>query len=124
MLNLYKAVLVLKLTGVLAFAGGFAAAFLASGLPERRRAVHGLASPALLLVWLTGYFLTTELQIPLTELWILGALVLSLVSMLALVHSVSRDRRTRPVFLVAAIPLLLVLVLMVFRPTWATLGAP
>jgi hypothetical protein len=115
----YRLVLVLKFVGVLLYAGGLIASFVASSLAERRRAVHAVASPGLLLTWIAGYLLTLEQQIPLTEAWTLGGLFCSLASQLALVNSVSRDRRTPGAFLAAFVPLLAVLVLMVFRPTWA-----
>jgi hypothetical protein len=47
-----------------------------------------------------------------------GGLALSLVSQLALVRSVARDLRTRGAFFSAALPIVVVLWLMVFRPTW------
>jgi hypothetical protein len=122
MLTTYRVLLLVKLVGVVVFAGGLFASFLATSLPERKRAVHNVASPGLLLVWLSGYFLTTQIGIKLTELWILAALVLSFIAQGALVHSVSRDRRTVGVFLAAFVPLVLVLALMVFRPTWASVG--
>src|SRR3954447_7560170 len=113
MFSIYRVFLLLKFVGVLMYAGGFAAAFLATSLRERKRAVHAVASPGLVLVWTAGYILTTELQVPLTELWILGGLVLSLLSLMGLIFSVSRDKRTVPAFCAAALPLLLVLACMV-----------
>ena len=118
---MYRLILLFKLIGVLLYAGGLIAAFVSTSPKERKRAVHAIASPGLVLTWAGGYLLTTQLHLSLTELWILGGLVLSLVSQLALVHSVSRDRRTVPAFLAAAIPLLGVPALMVFRPTWSDL---
>ena len=118
---MYRLILLFKLVGVLLYAGGLIAAFVATSLKERKRAVHAIASPGLVLTWAAGYSLTTQLHLPLTELWILGGLGLSLVSQLALVHGVSRDRRTVPALLATAIPLFLVLALMVFRPTWSDL---
>ena len=120
---MYRLILLLKLVGVLLYAGGLIAAFVSTSLKERKRAVHAIASPGLVVTWVGGYLLTTQLHLPLTELWIIGGLVFSLISQLALVYSVSRDRRTVPAFLAAAIPLLLVVALMVFRPTWLDLHA-
>jgi hypothetical protein len=118
----YRLLLVLKFVGVVLYGGGLIAGFAATVPADRKRAVHAIASPGLVLTWLAGYLLTTQLILPLTELWILGGLVLSLVSQLALVHSVSRGRRTLGAFAAAFGPLLLVLGLMVFRPTWAQVG--
>ncbi len=118
---LYRLLLFTKLVAVLAYAGGFAGAFLCATSRERSRAAHGIASPALLAIWVSGYLLSTQLGIALTEAWLLGALVLSLASLLALVHSVARERRTAVAFATAALPLALVLALMVWRPTWQQL---
>jgi hypothetical protein len=122
---LYRTILLFKFIGVSMYAGGLVAAFVATLDADRYRAVHGVASPGLLITWIAGYLLTTQLgeyNIGLTEFWILGGLVLSLASQMALVYSVSRKTRTPGVFLAAAIPLLMVLVLMVFRPTWWSLS--
>ncbi|WP_394845447.1 hypothetical protein LZC95_51500 [Pendulispora brunnea] len=123
MVSLYRVFLFLKFAGVLAYAGGFAGAFLAGEMPARKRAVHAIASPGLVLTWMAGCLVANESGIGLRELWILGGLVLSFLSLLGLVYSVSRDRRTGAVFSAAAIPLLTVLALMVLRPTWSMLGA-
>ncbi len=120
-MTLYRLLLVVKFAAVMGYAGGFVAAFVASSLDERRRAVHGIASPALFLVWAAGYGLTTVLRVSMLELWILGGLVLSLASLLALVYGVSRDARSRGVFFAAGAPLLVVVILMAFRPTWEAL---
>jgi small neutral amino acid transporter SnatA (MarC family) len=114
----YQLLLLVKFIGVVVYGGGLVAAFLSTSLPERKRAVHRVASPALLVIWVAGFFLTLELGVSLLELWIIGGLVLSFVSQGALVRSVTRDTRSVSAFLFAACPLVLVLALMVFRPTW------
>jgi hypothetical protein len=115
----YRVILLFKFVGVLLYAGGLIGSFVATSLVDRKRAVHAVASPGLVITWSAGYLLITQLHVALTELWILGAIVLSLVSQLALVYSVSRDRRTVGALIMSGAPLFLVLVLMVFRPTWA-----
>lgn len=110
--------LVLKFLGVLGYAGGATAAFVAPDAVVRRRAVHRLASPALLVVWLSGYALAGLLGIPASELWLVGGLALSFVSLLALVRSVARAERTPAAFAATAVPIALVVVLMALRPTW------
>lgn len=115
---LYRLLLVLKLVSVLAYGGGLVAAFVASAPEERRRAVHKIASPALLAIWVTGYGLASMLGISLMELWLMAALVLSLASQIALVRAVSKDERSRADFWAATVPLVVVVMLMVFRPTW------
>lgn len=117
----YHLLHLLKFVGVSLFGGGMVASFVVSSPVERRRAVHGVASPGLVLTWLAGYLLTLQLGIPLGELWVLGGLLASFVAQLALLQSAARDTVGSGVRLRAAIPLLLVLVLMVFRPTWSSL---
>ncbi|ADO68323.1 hypothetical protein [Stigmatella aurantiaca] len=117
----YRLLLLLKFAGVILYGGGLIGSFAATALADRKRAVHAIASPGLVVTWFAGYLLTTQLLIPLTEFWILGGILLSLVSQLALVYSVSRDRRTVATFAAAFFPLFLVLALMVFRPTWSEL---
>jgi hypothetical protein len=113
-----RVLLVIKLIAVLGYAGGLVSAYVSASLAERKHAVHRVASPSLVVVWLSGIMLTMEQSVPITEAWIVGGLVLSLASQLALVHSVTRDQRSARSFLTAALPLAAVVYLMVFRPTW------
>ncbi len=83
--------------------------------------MHRIASPALLVIWVAGFLLTVKLGVSLLELWIVGGLAFSFVSQGALVRSVVRDARSTSAFLFAALPLVIVLGLMVFRPTWEVL---
>lgn len=115
----YRLLLVLKFAGVLGYAGGLGAAFVAGAPRDRRRAVHLVASPALLLVWLAGYGLAAMLGVALTELWILGGLLLSFASLLVLIGTAGREVRTPATALAATLPLVAVLFLMAFRPTWS-----
>lgn len=118
---LHQLLLFTKLVAVLAYAGGACAALLGGSLPERRRAVHRVASPALLSVWLSGYLLAESLGVGLLELWVLGGLVGSFVSLAALIASLHVEwRAVFSATVVAA--LVLVLALMVFRPTWGDLS--
>lgn len=119
----YPLLLVLKFVGVMLFAGGYVAAFVASEPSERRRAVHDVASPGLGLTWLAGFLLTLQLGIAWNELWILGGFLFSLIVQLTLVYSVERARRTRGVAALAGAALFVVVLLMVLRPTWSLWGA-
>lgn len=114
----YQLLRLLKFSGVMLFAGGTVGSFIASAPAERRLAVHGLASPGLLITWTAGYLLAVSLGIGLGELWTLGGLLLSFAAHLGLLRSVNRPRSTSAIVIVAA-PLFLVLLLMVFRPTWS-----
>lgn len=117
-LALYRLLLLVKLLAVLGYAGGLGAGLLAGSLPERRRAVHRLASPALAVTWLTGYALCERLGVGLGELWVLGGLCGSFVSLAALVASLHVASR-RWSGAVSVVALAVVLSLMVFRPAWS-----
>ena len=120
-MTLYQSILVLKFLGVMVYAGGLIAGFVATSRQERRRAAHFIASPALIVTWCTGYALAWLGGFGLFELWILSALLLSFASNLSLVHSVVRGRRTHLSFAASAIPLAIAVIVMVVRPTWGLL---
>ncbi|NRD63112.1 hypothetical protein HRD49_15285 [Corallococcus exiguus] len=115
---IYRLLLLLKFVGVVLYGGGLVGALVATESRDRKRAVHAIASPGLVVTWTAGYLLTLQFNIALTEAWISGGLTLSLVSQLALVAMASRERRTVAGALWAAVPFFCVLVLMVFRPRW------
>ncbi|RKH66229.1 hypothetical protein [Corallococcus aberystwythensis] len=115
---IYRLLLLMKFVGVVLYGGGLVGALAATGSRERKRAVHAIASPGLVVTWTAGYLLTLQFNLALTEAWILGGLALSLVSQLALVSMASRERRTVPGALLAAVSFFGVLVLMIFRPRW------
>lgn len=115
----YRLLLVLKFLGVLGYAGGLVASFVATSPADRKHAVHAIASPALLVTWVAGWLLTDRLGVALTELWVLGGLLLSCTSLLALIRAARRPREDRVAFATTAAPLLAVVVLMAFRPTWS-----
>lgn len=117
-MTLYRLLMWFKLSGVCLFAGGLLAAFLASDLTERKRAVHAIASPAVLVIWGAGYGLSVLREIPLTTPWLAAGIGLSLASQLALVYAVARDRRDAKMLAAAALPFMLALTLMIFRPSW------
>ena len=119
--TLYHLLRLSKFIGAILFGGGVVASFVATTPADRKRAVHGVASPGLVITWVAGYLLTLQLGVPLGELWVLGGLLFSFTAQLALVHGLSRQRGNLASSLRAALPLLLVLVLMVFRPTWSSL---
>lgn len=110
-----------KFVGVSAFAGGMMGAFFATEPPLRKLAVHRVASPALLVTWGAGYALTTMSGTSMMQAWTLGGLVFSLISQMALVKLASRTTPARSDIVVAAGAFVMVLVFMVFRPTWSML---
>ena len=117
-MSLYQLLLVVKFLGVMGYAGGAIAGWIASDPADRRRAVHAIASPSLLLTWCSGYSLLALSGLPMFELWPVGGLVLSLVSNAALVLTVAREWRTPSALAWTAIPLVLVVALMVVKPSW------
>jgi hypothetical protein len=117
--SLYLPLLVVKFLGVLAYAGGLGARFLAEGAAAQKRAVHAVASPAIVVVWLAGWGLCELGGTSIGELWIVIGLLLSLASQLALVYGVARPVRPLPALLGALGPLLLVVLAMVYRPRWS-----
>lgn len=117
----YLALRLLKFCGVALLMGGTLAALLSADETTRKRAVHRFASPGLLATWLAGYLLSLELGVTLSQPWIVGALLLSLASQLALVH-VAAHGTSRASALAVIVPLVATLALMVFRPTWSGPG--
>lgn len=115
----YPFVLVVKLVSVLGFAGGAIASLSASEPGARRRAAHRIASPCLFLTWASGYLLLLLAGLPLFELWSVGALVLSLAANFVLAAGAARERPGWGTRLGVAVPIVLTVGLMVFKPTWA-----
>jgi hypothetical protein len=118
-MTVYRIFLLFKFIGVMLYGGGVVARIVSTEPAAQKRVVHSVASPGLLLTWIAGYLLSLEVHVPLTELWVLGGLGLSLASQIALVRSVSRHSASPRLHTwLAALLLLSVLALMIFRPTW------
>ncbi len=119
----YELIRLVKFAGVLAFAGGAIAALITSDLANRRVAVHRVASPGLLVTWIGGYLLADALARPWTELWILAGFGGSFALQGILVWTVSIEARPSAAMRAAVIGLLgSLLVVMIWRPTWAMMG--
>ena len=114
----YRLILVLKFLGVTLFVGGYIAGALGADPHARRRAVHQIAAPGLLLTWITGFTLVALAGLPWTELWLMAGLALSLMAKMCLIAGL-KDRRAP--LIVGAVALLCALTVMVFRPTWGQL---
>jgi len=107
---------------MLLFVGGMGAAFAPLSFADRKRAVHRFASFGLLLTWLGGIAAAESGKLKISELWLIGSLVLSALTHGVLVWSVLKEgRRTRTVFIAALVPLIITTVLMIYRTTWARL---
>lgn len=111
-----------KFASVLAYAGGVGVGLGGADVPTRKRAVHLLASPALVLIWLSGYLLTLFQRVPLGETWIIGGFVTSLAAQMLLTRAAREpvvSRRTRALLVCT---LATTLMFMVVRPTWWSLN--
>lgn len=104
---------------VLAYAGGLVGRFLATDPAMQKRAVHAIASPAIVVVWISGLGLCEVTSVPFSEAWVIAGMALSLLSLMALIYSVARPVSTRAGLAAAAIPVVITLVLMLYRPTWS-----
>lgn len=108
----------LKFTSVFAYAAGVGVGLWGGDVKLRKRAVHSYASPALLVVWLSGYLLTLQTRVPLTEMWILGGFISSVVAHTILTKVVHLEPAVRSMRLATLLLSALTLVFMVARPTW------
>jgi hypothetical protein len=112
-----------KFAAVMAYASGVGMGLSNLSVPTRKRAVHLLASPALLAAWLAGYGLTLYVGVALTELWVVLGFAASFIAHFFLTHAARRTTvrvldRVLVLGLVCA-----VLLFMVLRPTWWSLKA-
>lgn len=114
----YQAVLIVKFASVLVVAGGYLGAYVAESKAARKRAVHRIASLALLVVWLSGFSLLLLVGLPLFEAWIDAGVLLSVVAHGVVTYLVERDVRRATSWLWPAALLLLIVVVMVLKPTW------
>lgn len=116
-MSLYQLFLLPKFTGVFLFLAGTGGAVFGESLASRQTAVHRVASLGLLLTWVFGLLATETSGVPMTRPWIIGSLLLSLVTQGTLVATVSGSARRTPAHLaVIACSLLGTLLLMVWRP--------
>ena len=93
---------------------------LASAAEATSVAVSGpvsLGAPGLGLTWLSGFLLAQATGASLLSVWVLSSLALSFVSLQVLLFSVAREGRRGPITLALVLaPLVLVVVLMTWRP--------
>lgn len=110
----------LKFASIFAYVGGVGIGLSNPNLAVRKRAVHLVASPALLAVWLAGYVLTLHLRVPLSEAWIVGGFVCSLAMHLLVTRAVREQTLATGMRLALIFTLSATLAFMVFRPTWSS----
>jgi hypothetical protein len=117
-LALYPWLLLLKLSAVLVYAGGYLAAYVADDVSTRKRAAHRIASPALLVTWLSGFGLLMLMGLPLFEAWTVVPLLLSVLANGVVTFLVERDVRKPSAWLAPAFLVVVIVGMMVFKPTW------
>jgi len=107
-----------KFAAVVAYSGAVGIGLWAREEQARRRCVHRIASPTLLLVWAMGYLLTLVRGVALSEAWVLGGFGASLACHLALIRTTRSACVSSAQRALVAASLGLTLGFMTFRPTW------
>lgn len=118
MITLYGTVRVLKFLALLTYACAGTASLVSDDPGLRQRAVHRVASPALLGIWAAGFALAWLRGTSFQEPWLLGGLALSFGANLVLIHAAAQATPTRALRLAYALQLALAIGLMVLRPKW------
>jgi hypothetical protein len=107
----------LKLLAVFATFAGAVGAFVPTTHADRRISALALFAPGLGATWTLGFLLAQMVGVSLLSGWVIGALVLSMASMLLVLFGVARDgRRSLGLALLALAPLVGTVALMVWRP--------
>jgi hypothetical protein len=108
---------VLKVLAVASLFSGTLGAVLPRHFGDRQFFAYALAGPGFGLAWICGFALAALEEIPVVSTWVIGAMILSLASLQVVLYAVGKDGRRSPVVTVLAIlPLVLTVVLMVYRP--------
>lgn len=107
----------LKLLAVIGLFVGTAGVFMTGEHHAQQRAAFALAGPSFGITWLLGFVLTWARNISALTPWIVGAMLLSIVSINAVLYVAGRPgRANRTTATMALLPLALCVVLMVYRP--------
>lgn len=106
-----------KILAVAVLLAGTVGAFLARDLRDRRLFAYALAGPGFGVTWACGFGLAAVLDVSLLSTWILGAMVLSFVSLQVVLFAVGKEGRRSPLVASLAIaPLIGAVALMVWKP--------
>ncbi len=106
-----------KLLGVLVYVTGSVGCVVSRNFDDRKRFAVWLAGPGFLATWGFGVALTQFNAVPLFALWILGAMVCSIVSFNGVLYLSAKEGRGGPISTsVVVVPLLIAVSLMVLRP--------
>ncbi|MGH7271694.1 MAG: hypothetical protein ACREJ3_14785 [Polyangiaceae bacterium] len=113
-------ILLLRFIKFLAVAGLFAGsigAFVPRDLRDRRIFAYAIAGPSLGVTWACGFGLVAQEDVPLMQVWILGAFALSIFSLQAVLFAVGKEGRRGPGVAIAILaPLVATVALMVWKP--------
>lgn len=106
-----------KLLGVAAFFAGAIGATYCQSYADRQRFAYRLAAPGFFAVWVFGVAMSQFSHISLASTWLMGGAAMSLVTINAVLYATGREERaTRGARIAALAPLVIALVLMVWRP--------
>lgn len=106
-----------KLLSVIVLFAGTIGVFLSSSFEDRQRAAFWLAGPGFGLSWSLGFVLALARQVSALSGWIAASMALSLLSINVVLYVAGRDgRRSGTTAALAIVPLVLVVVLMVYKP--------
>jgi len=106
-----------KYCGVCALVGGSLAIALGRDWEDRRRLAFWLTLPGFGVTWTAGFLLANQTSVSLLSSWVLGAMGLSIFSIMVMLFSISKpDRRTTLVNSLILLPLGLALFFMIWRP--------
>jgi hypothetical protein len=122
MITLYGTVRVIKFLAVLTYACAGVAGLVTSDAATSKRAVHRIASPALLVIWAAGFTLAWLRGTTFHELWLLGGLGLSFGATLVLISAAGGKPQGHKALIAFALQLALAITLMVLRPKWSSLS--
>jgi len=106
-----------KLLAVIGLFVGTSGVFFADDHQRQQRAAFWLAGPSLGVTWVLGFVLAWARNISTLTPWIVGAMLLSLISINAVLYTAGKPGRvTKTTTLVAIVPLILSVALMIYRP--------
>lgn len=113
----FRITMVIKMLATMVYAGGALAGFMLPTREQRKKAVHMVASSALLVIWIAGYILMNQMSYSFGEAWIHGGFFLSFVAHGVLTSSVKKENRTVPAIIFSVL-IAIIVAIMVFRPGW------
>jgi hypothetical protein len=106
-----------KVIGVALLFSGSIGTVLSTSHADRRRFAYALAGPGFWITWLSGVFLLIATDGSPLTLWVIGSMILSIVSLNAVLYLVGKEgRRSGIASALVIVPLLCCVALMTFKP--------